>query len=233
MSAAAANLINQKSILRKLMKETLKQLSVDEKARQSNILIDYLINKCERFKKSKHIALYLAMIHEEVNTIPLIEHLLSNKEKNEQQHIYVPHVPWKSTNDDQMVFYELKSMKQYREEMNENNRFKLRQFNNVEIMEKADETLFDLIIVPGLAFDSCELTDQNQIISRLGRGKGYYDKFLVKIPSCYTIGVGFNQQYLPLLNQELKNDKKESFLRLTYDKIRDKCLNEFICEKLI
>jgi 5-formyltetrahydrofolate cyclo-ligase len=53
------------------------------------------------------------------------------------------------------------------------------------------ETL-DLVIVPGVAFDKQG--------NRLGRGKGYYDRFLNKIPpSTATIGLAFDFQILPSL----------------------------------
>lgn len=46
----------------------------------------------------------------------------------------------------------------------------------------------DLVIVPGMAFDSnCH---------RLGRGAGYYDRFL-KHTSAYKVGFAFDQQLLP------------------------------------
>jgi len=46
-----------------------------------------------------------------------------------------------------------------------------------------------LMLVPGLAFTSTG--------SRLGKGKGYYDRLLAGIPSrIFTIGVCFNQQLL-------------------------------------
>jgi 5-formyltetrahydrofolate cyclo-ligase len=48
----------------------------------------------------------------------------------------------------------------------------------------------DLIIVPGLGF-----TKKGK---RLGRGKGYYDRFLKKIPiETPTIGLAFDFQILP------------------------------------
>lgn len=48
---------------------------------------------------------------------------------------------------------------------------------------------FDLIVVPGMAFDTNG--------HRLGRGKGYYDRFLAQHPQVYTIGLCFDFQLLP------------------------------------
>ncbi len=50
----------------------------------------------------------------------------------------------------------------------------------------------DLIIVPGLAFD--------KKCNRLGRGKGYYDRFLRKLSDkTPSIGLAFDFQILPLI----------------------------------
>jgi 5-formyltetrahydrofolate cyclo-ligase len=60
----------------------------------------------------------------------------------------------------------------------------------------------ELVIVPGLAFD----VDGH----RLGRGLGYYDRFLSKLPNAYTIGVAFEEQvyeWIPYDENDVKVDE--------------------------
>lgn len=64
---------------------------------------------------------------------------------------------------------------------------------------------YDLIIVPGLAFD------ENNY--RLGYGGGYYDTFLAENPTAFTVGIGY-----PF--QQLKNIPKEA---------HDACLDLVVC----
>jgi len=55
-----------------------------------------------------------------------------------------------------------------------------------------DSRNLSLVIVPGVAFDKKG--------NRLGRGKGYYDRFLAKLPKkAQTIGLAFDFQILPCL----------------------------------
>ncbi len=59
----------------------------------------------------------------------------------------------------------------------------------------------DLVIVPGIAFDHTK--------NRLGRGKGYYDRFFKKYKPL-KIGVGFDFQLLdsvPVAKHDIKMDK--------------------------
>lgn len=229
----STNLLSQKSALRKAMKEMLKQINPDEKQRQTNVVLDYLLHRCPIFANSKHIALYLAMKHEEIDTIPLIERILGDEALRNQHQLYVPHID-NTINKSDMVFYQLKSLDQYKNEMNTNNKFQIKQFNDVSRLQVASPSLFDLVIVPGLAFDLDTMKEKEQEkfrIKRMGRGKGFYDRFLAKVrPDCATIGIGFNQQFLPL-NETLKNNDCDR--RLPVNPAYDVGLNEFLCESLI
>ena len=49
-----------------------------------------------------------------------------------------------------------------------------------------DYEKIDVVVVPGMAFDKEG--------HRLGRGKGYYDRFLAKIRNTYKIGLCFPWQ---------------------------------------
>lgn len=54
-------------------------------------------------------------------------------------------------------------------------------------LEQAAQDALDLVVVPGVAFDR-----QN---NRLGRGQGYYDRFLTDLPSyTATVGLAFDFQ---------------------------------------
>jgi 5-formyltetrahydrofolate cyclo-ligase len=62
----------------------------------------------------------------------------------------------------------------------------------------------DLVIVPGLAFD---ITG-----ARLGRGKGFYDKWLAANPAVRTLGVCFQCQVLERLPVESHDARVDAIL---------------------
>lgn len=55
--------------------------------------------------------------------------------------------------------------------------------------------VYDIIIVPGLAFDKDKY--------RLGYGGGYYDKFLKDHPNAFTVGIGYTFQKLQSIPKEI------------------------------
>jgi len=64
-----------------------------------------------------------------------------------------------------------------------------------------DYDKIDLVLVPALAYDHNG--------HRLGRGKGYYDRFLKKL-NAYTIGIAFEEQildYIPYDDNDVKIDE--------------------------
>ena len=61
-----------------------------------------------------------------------------------------------------------------------------------------------LAIIPGMAFD--------QQGNRLGRGKGYYDRFLQKIPQVYKIGISFPFQLVDEIPTEETDIKMDAIL---------------------
>ena len=60
----------------------------------------------------------------------------------------------------------------------------------------------ELVIVPGLSFDLKG--------NRLGRGKGYYDRFLKLVPQAYKLGLCFDFQKVdavPVEDYDIKMDE--------------------------
>lgn len=68
----------------------------------------------------------------------------------------------------------------------------------------ADYDKIDFIAVPGMSFDDAR--------NRLGRGKGYYDRFLSQVPSAYKLGICFDFQKLPVISTDEFDQKVDEVL---------------------
>lgn len=117
------------------------------------------------FKKAKTVMIYNSL-HDEVDTSQLIKKLFSEKQ------IILPSV----VGDDILPLSILPHTQLQRGA-----------FNIMEPISEPFEGEIDLIIIPGMAFDKSG--------HRLGRGRGFYDRFLTQNPNIYTIGLCFDFQY--------------------------------------
>ena len=82
-------------------------------------------------------------------------------------------------------------------ELTENTDFAVGDFNILEPQNEPYNGTFDLIIVPGVAFDSNG--------NRLGRGRGYYDRFLSRNIDVKRIGLCFDFQFVDSVPTEIND----------------------------
>ena len=62
----------------------------------------------------------------------------------------------------------------------------------------------DVAVIPGLAFDRKG--------GRLGRGKGYYDRLLSKLPDCRKLGMCFDFQMVDAVPAEAHDIKMDDII---------------------
>jgi len=160
-----------KKILRQEIRNRKKAHSKEELAEQSVLILQKLALH-PAFMAAERVMLY-ASLPDEVQTLDFIDEWKGRK------HIILPTVvgddiiPVEMTSEGSMVEGD---------------------FHILEPDDKPYEGGFDLIVVPGMAFD--------REGHRLGRGRGYYDRFLAKYPDVKTIGICFDFQLLDAIPTE-------------------------------
>ncbi len=129
----------------------------------SNIIQDKVL-ALDEFRKAECVGVYYS-IGSEVSTRKIIEHAMKSKI------VALPKI-----DNSTLIFASIKSIDD----------LKIGRYN---IMEPNGECIVkpDLILVPGIAFDSRGY--------RIGYGKGYYDKYLASNDS-YSIGLAYDFQIL-------------------------------------
>jgi len=166
-----------------IRKEILSQLysHSDEEKKQKSLLIEDKLFSLELFKKA-HVVMFYVSRNEEVDTHRMIRKVLKIGKKVV--------VPYSESKTNQIIASELKDPDKDLE-VGPYGIFQpsTRKLKEIPVGE------IDLVIVPGVAFD------ENN--NRLGRGKGYYDKFLKKMQSrTVTIGLCFDFQLIRNLPTE-------------------------------
>ena len=166
--------------IRKEMKHKIKAYSPLEKSGKSAIIKNKLFNE-EEFKKEKVVMFYVSL-QDEVDTLVMIDEALKAGKR-----IVVPVILKK---EKKLIAGEIHN----RLEDLESQHFGIYQPRQDRVKEVPLDDI-DLVVVPGVAFD------RNNI--RLGRGHGYYDRFLSGLPkSTKTIGLAFDFQVLEYLPQD-------------------------------
>ncbi|KAI1782974.1 5-formyltetrahydrofolate cyclo-ligase [Ganoderma leucocontextum] len=182
-AAASTTLRQQKAALRKSMRGLLTTLPSDEIQAQSRAITSTLLTLPE-FQRSKNVSCFLSMPSAEVDTSAVVSAILSTG-----KNLFVPKMTDKAQGI--MDFFQIFDEEDLRalprglwgiREPDEAHNGRQRP----TVSNGSTEPL-DLIVMPGLAFD--------RSLSRLGHGKGYYDRFLAS----YAATLRTRQQLRPRL----------------------------------
>ena len=173
-------------------KKELRQFIRNKKRQYSSSQLEELslsvlsrLNGNEHLQRAKTILMYYSL-PDEVNTHAYIDQLLTEGKK-----ILLPEV----IDGENMVIREYTG----KHDLKEGAFHIMEPIGSLFPEERYQE--LDLAIIPGMAFD------ENH--NRLGRGKGYYDRFLQKIPQVYKIGICFPFQLvgeIPTEETDIKMD---------------------------
>ena len=172
-----------KKELRATIKTLKKQHTKEQLLEQSEIILSKL-EQHPVFQKARIIMIYSAL-PDEVQTQAFLEKWRHKKK------IILPTV----VGDDIIPV-----------ELAENTGFAVGDFNILEPQNEPYTGDYDLIVVPGVAFD------RNG--NRIGRGRGYYDRFLCKHLNVKRIGVCFDFQLVDEVPTERNDIKMDEVISL-------------------
>ena len=173
-----------KKDLRERILTLLRNQKKEERLRKSTVILGKLF-RLKVFKKAKTVFFY-ASFDGEVDTFAMIR-----EAQRLGKHIGLPRVKKKDKKIIPVRVYNFKTdMKKGSYGIKEPKYVRTRML---------DLKSLDLVIVPGVAFDKNN--------HRLGRGVGYYDRFLKRLPpKVPTIGLAFDFQIIDYLPQKGDHD---------------------------
>ena len=177
---------DSKSGLRVRIRALLRAQGVRPRAVASFKIAEKLFS-CEAFKKASLVGFY-ASISEEVDTAAMIDRSLESGKR-----VAVPKCDIKKNG---IEFYEIKARSELKKGVLGIPEPK------ADPKRLVDPGKLDCVIVPGLAFDGN--------LNRLGRGGGFYDRFLKEVPkAAKKIGLAFSFQVVaevPAAARDVKVD---------------------------
>ena len=166
--------------IRSHIKEKLNSHSELEKSKKSGIIKGKLFNE-EAFKEAKVVMFYVSL-KDEVSTMSMIDEAIKIGKR-----VCVPVI---IKEEKRLIAGEIKK----RISDLERQHFGIYQPRAGHVKEVPLEDI-DLVVVPGIAFDEKNV--------RLGRGHGYYDRFLCAVPNkTRTVGLAFAFQVVEDLPQD-------------------------------
>jgi 5-formyltetrahydrofolate cyclo-ligase len=166
--------------IRKEIKEKLNSHSELEKTRKSGIIKNRLFSG-EEFKKANVVMFYVSL-KDEVDTLDMIDEAVKTGKR-----VCVPVI---LKEEKRLIAGEIKDRKADLESRH----FGIYEPRKGHVKEVPLEDI-DLVVVPGIAFDKKGV--------RLGRGHGYYDRFLCGLPDrTKTIGLAFDFQVVEHLPKD-------------------------------
>lgn len=164
-----------KQILRQQIRQILKAMSSDDRLAQSQLVTRALLQH-PKYLSSNSISIYVHM-QTEISTRDVIQHAL---QMNKQ--VFIPR--YSSNSMDMVRVYSMEDLDSL-----PMTKWKIQQPSLDDSKREIATNRIDLVIVPGLAFSFDG--------SRLGHGKGFYDRYLRNLHEhTYTIGLAFHQQIL-------------------------------------
>jgi len=181
--------MESKKELRKRMSILKAQMPLEKRQKESDIIVDQ-IKLLPQFQMAKVIMGYYPL-PDEVDILPLFQMYLGKKT------LLLPVV----IGDD----IELREYKG--EEFIQTGAFNILEPSSTPFF--TDYNRIDLVIVPGVAFSKDG--------KRLGRGRGYYDRFLPKLNHTYKLGVGFSFQIVESVPTDSFDQPLDSILTSVSD----------------
>ncbi len=176
-----------KKELRKQIKDRKRQFSQAQLGELSLAVLARL-GENEHFRQAHTLLLYCSL-PDEVDTHRLIEQL-----SGEGRRVLLPVV----VDDENMILREYTGPQDLCE-----GAFHIMEPRGKEFPEE-DYSQIEVAVVPGMSFDS--------LGNRLGRGKGYYDRFLRLVPHTYKIGVCFDFQKVEQVPAEMTDVKMDEVI---------------------
>ena len=168
---------NDKSALRRLHLKKRDALTREQQLSKSHEIMESVVSSYD-FQRAENVLIY-ASYGSEVDTKGIMEYALWLGKS-----VYCPRV----TGDGEMEFYRICSYEQLKEGYkgipeplaDETNCFLTR--NDITDKEKTDT----IVVIPGVCFDEKG--------HRIGYGKGFYDRYLKRIPGAVRMALAYDEQ---------------------------------------